>query len=296
MSQQTMKTALEEYRRELEDFFSGAIQDEAIPASLAEAMRYSLLAGGKRVRPVLCLVWHELLGGNRDEIMGFATALELIHTYSLVHDDLPAMDNDAVRRGQPSNHARFGEPLAILAGDGLLTEAMHLMLASETDPSRVIHASREVAQAAGPRGMVGGQVLDMALSGAPPSELEQLKTMHGMKTGAMLRAACTSGAILAGASASELERAESYGANLGLAFQVADDILDIVGDEAKLGKPVGSDERMQKSTYPGLLGLEQSRRMARDLSERAVQALDCHSGDRAEFLADLARYVVQRTE
>ena len=296
MSQQTMKKALEGYRREVEDCFAELLQDEAIPDSLSQAMRYSLVAGGKRVRPVLCLVWHELLGGNRDAVMAFAAALEMIHTYSLVHDDLPAMDNDAVRRGQPSNHARFGEPLAILAGDGLLTEAMHHMLASEADPPRVVRASQEVTWAAGPRGMVGGQVLDMALNGAPPETLEQLKTMHGMKTGAMLRAACTSGAILAGASSSDLERAGSYGAHLGLAFQVADDILDIEGDEAKLGKPVGSDERMRKSTYPGLLGLEQSRRMGRDLAEQAVQALDGYSGERAEFLADLAKYVVQRTE
>lgn len=296
MSQQTMKTLLERYRGELEDCFATAAQDQAIPDSLAEAMRYSLMAGGKRIRPVLCLVWHELLGGSRGAIMDFAAALELIHTYSLVHDDLPAMDDDAVRRGQPSNHARFGEPLAILAGDGLLTEAMHLMLAADTDPSRVVRAAREVTRAAGPRGMVGGQVLDMALSGAPPGDLEQLKTMHRMKTGAMLRAACTSGAILAGASSADLERAGSYGTDLGLAFQVADDILDIEGDEAKLGKPVGSDERMNKSTYPGLLGLEASRRMAQDLSERAVQALKGYAGERAEFLADLARYVAQRTE
>jgi geranylgeranyl diphosphate synthase type II len=296
MSQQTMKKALEGYRRELEDYFTGLLQDEAVPDSLSQAMRYSLMAGGKRVRPVLCLVWHELLGGNRDDILDFAAALEMIHTYSLVHDDLPAMDNDAVRRGQPSNHARFGEPLAILAGDGLLTEAMHHMLATDADPSRVVRASREVASAAGSRGMVGGQVLDMALNGAPPETLEQLKAMHGMKTGAMLRAACTSGVILAGASSADLERAGSYGAHLGLAFQVADDILDIVGDEAKLGKPVGSDERMRKSTYPGLLGLDRSRRMGRDLAERAVQALEGYSGERAEFLADLAKYVVQRTE
>ena len=296
MSSQTMKTTLDRYRREMEDYFNTALLHEAIPEKLSEAMRYSLMAGGKRVRPVLCLVWHELLGGSRRDIMDFAAALELIHTYSLVHDDLPAMDDDAYRRGQPSNHARFGEPMAILAGDGLLTEAVHLMLAPELPTSRVVSACREVTCAAGPGGMVGGQVLDMGLSGPPPNDLQQLKKMHGMKTGAMLRAACTGGALLAGASSSDLERAASYGENLGLAFQVADDILDIEGDEAQMGKPVGSDERMQKSTYPGLLGLEPSRQMGQDLAERAVKAIDAYSGDRAEFLADLARYVVRRSE
>jgi geranylgeranyl diphosphate synthase type II len=291
-----MKTTLDLYRREMEDYFEAALLHEAVPDKLGEAMRYSLMAGGKRIRPVLCLVWHELLGGRRKDIADFAAALELIHTYSLVHDDLPAMDDDAYRRGQPSNHARFGEPMAILAGDGLLTEAMHLMLTPDMPPFRVVSACREVTRAAGPRGMVGGQVLDMGLNGPLPGNLEQLKTMHGMKTGAMLRAACTSGALLAGASSPDLERAASYGENLGLAFQVADDILDIEGDEAKMGKPVGSDERKQKSTYPGLLGLEPSRRMGRDLAERAVEAIGTYSGDQAEFLVDLARYVVRRTE
>ncbi len=280
----------------MEDYFNAALLHGPIPEKLSEAMRYSLMAGGKRVRPVLCLVWHELLGGSRADIVDFAAALELIHTYSLVHDDLPAMDDDVYRRGQPSNHARFGEPMAILAGDGLLTEAVHLLLAPELPPSRVVSACREVTQAAGPRGMVGGQVLDMGLNGPAPHNLEQLKNMHGMKTGAMLRAACTGGALLAGASTSDLERAASYGENLGLAFQVADDILDIEGDEATMGKPVGSDERMEKSTYPGLLGLEPSRQMGQDLAERAVEAIDAYSGDRADFLADLARYVVRRAE
>jgi len=296
MTQQMMKTTLDRYRREMEDYFNAALLHASIPDQLSQAMRYSLMAGGKRVRPVLCLVWHELLGGNRADIMDFAAALELIHTYSLVHDDLPAMDDDAYRRGQPSNHARFGEPMAILAGDGLLTEAMHLMLTPELPPSRVVSACREVTLAAGPKGMVGGQVLDMGLNGPAPENLEQLKTMHGMKTGAMLRAACTGGALLAGASSSDLDRAARYGENLGLAFQVADDILDIEGDEAQMGKPVGSDERMRKSTYPGLLGLEPSRQMGQDLAERAVEAIDAYSGNMADFLEDLARYVVRRAE
>ena len=296
MNQKRMKKVLEGYRLEMEDYFSAALQEETIPEGLARAMRYSLLAGGKRVRPVLCMAWHELLGGNREDILGFAAALELIHTYSLVHDDLPAMDDDDTRRGQPSNHARFGEALAILAGDGLLTEATHLLLSPQISPSRVLSASREVIRAAGPRGMVGGQVLDMGLSGEPPRDMEQLKTMHGMKTGAMLRASCTSGALLAGTPSGDLQRAGTYGAHLGLAFQVADDILDLEGDEQKLGKPVGSDQKMDKSTYPALLGLEASRKMGQELSESAIRALEGYSGEVADFLADLARYVIQRTE
>jgi len=296
MSQQTMKTALEQYKEELEDYFSASLREESIPSGLAEAMRYSLMAGGKRIRPVLCLVWHELFGGRRADIMDFAVALEMIHTYSLVHDDLPAMDNDDMRRGQPSNHSRFGEALAILAGDGLLTEAMHLMLTPELPPSRLVRAAGKVTLAAGPRGMVGGQVLDTSLSGETSRDLDQLQAMHGMKTGAMLQSACVSGAVLAGASSPELESAERYGGSLGLAFQVADDILDIEGDQDIMGKPVGSDERMQKSTYPGLLGLEQSRRKGEELVERAVEAISPYEGDQADFLVDLARYVMQRTK
>ncbi len=297
MSLGTMKAALEQYRLELEEHIPARLQDESVPRKLREAMLYSLNAGGKRIRPVLCLAWAELFGAQRQGVLGFAAALEFIHTYSLVHDDLPAMDNDSVRRGQPANHVQYGEATAILAGDGLLSEAVHMMLDTEAvQPFRLVRATKEVVQAAGSRGMIGGQALDLSLTGAEDIHLEQLKTMHQMKTGAMIKASCLSGAILAGAEDAELERVAEYGSNLGLAFQVADDILDIEGDQEQLGKPVGSDVWQQKSTYPGLLGLEESRQLGNQLVHRAVQALSPYSGKQAGFLQDLAYYVMQRTQ
>lgn len=296
MDQQTMKQTLEIRKQSVERTLGSCLESESIPDSLREAMEYSLFAGGKRIRPVLCLTWARLFGESEAPVLPFAASLELIHTYSLVHDDLPAMDDDATRRGQPSNHVRFGEAQAILAGDGLLTHAFSMMLGLPLEAERVLGAASEVAAAAGPAGMVGGQVMDMALTGLGVTELETLKRMHSMKTGAMLRASCVSGALLAGTDSAGLEKAKRFGAALGLAFQVADDILDVIGDEQKMGKPVGSDTKHSKLTYPALLGLERSRQLGDSMVQESVEALSGLQSEEADFLTALAKYVMNRTE
>lgn len=296
MTRKQMKTTLESYRERIERFLQTCLKDDSIPERLQSAMEYSLFAGGKRIRPILCLIWAELVSGAREHPLGFACSLECIHTYSLVHDDLPAMDDDATRRGQPSSHVRFGEALAILAGDGLLTQAFSMMLSAEVQAERALQAAFEVASAAGPAGMVGGQVMDMALTGTGVSEVDTLKRMHSMKTGAMLRASCVSGALLAGAKLAEVERAQRFGSCLGLAFQVADDILDVIGDEEKMGKPVGSDSKHSKLTYPALLGLKQSKELGESMVQESLEALSGLENEEADFLTALAKYVMDRTE
>lgn len=288
-----VKEILAGYAAEVEEKLASCLEGKDIPEGLRSAMSYSLMAGGKRLRPVLCLSWAEMLGLERAGIMGFAAGLELIHTYSLVHDDLPAMDDDDLRRGKPSNHKKFGEAAAILAGDGLLTEAFSMMLETEAEPVRVLAAVREVARGAGPSGMVGGQALDMEYTANSGVSLEQLRGMHARKTGALIRAACVSGAILAG-DRSDAESAALYARHVGAAFQIVDDILDVVGDEDLIGKPVGSDEGKSKTTYPGLLGLEESKRLAEAEIQEALASISRYSGPRADFLADLARYIVER--
>jgi len=296
MDNSQMKTRLEAYRQQVESYLSRAFEDEAAPPELREAMGYSLFAGGKRLRPILCLTWAELFRAQPEQILPFASALELIHTYSLIHDDLPAMDDDDYRRGQPTSHIRFGEDLAILAGDALLTEAFSLMARSAVQAEVLLPAIREVAEAAGPKGMVGGQVMDMNLTGRRMSDLETLKTMHGLKTGAMFRAACVCGAMLAGAEELDRERAVFFGTSLGLAFQVADDILDVIGDSRNLGKSTGSDEKQGKITYPSLLGIRDSRALGYKLVDEALGSLEPYAGPAAEFLRALAGYVMERTE
>lgn len=279
----------------VETYLTGCIsQTGTIPPGLRSAMNYSLLAGGKRLRPVLCISFASLFG-EKDAVMPFAAAIECIHSYSLVHDDLPAMDNDDMRRGKPSNHKQFGEAAAILAGDALLTDAFSLMAScgGQLPPERVLPAIGYMACAAGSPGMVGGQFLDMLYTEQKRCTLEELRTMHAMKTGALLRAACVCGALLAGAGADAVAQVEIYGNGLGAAFQIVDDILDVVGDAAVLGKPVGSDEACGKVTYPSLLGLAQSRALAREEADKASAALACF-GERADFLRGLADYVVQR--
>ena len=295
MTREQMKTTLESYRERIESFLQTCLKDDSIPERLQSAMEYSLFAGGKRIRPILCLVWAELLSGSREHALGFACSLECIHTYSLVHDDLPAMDDDDLRRGQPSNHIKYGQALAILAGDGLLTEAFSLMLSHDRHPERTLQAAAEVARAAGPRGMVGGQVLDILMTGKGQGDLEMLKSMHSLKTGALLRASCLSGAMLAGADHADLSLVDQYGTAIGLAFQIADDILDITGEEQAIGKPVGSDESRGKLAYPSLLGLGESKALGFRMVEQATAALEKYSGPQSQFLADLARYIMERT-
>jgi geranylgeranyl diphosphate synthase, type II len=288
------KERLKEVALELESFLSECFRGHDIPSPLIEAMEYSLLAGGKRLRPALCVSWAELLGTRPGVVLPFAAGIECIHTYSLIHDDLPAMDNDDLRRGRPTSHKKFGEATAILAGDGLLTEAFSLMLGTGLPPERVAIATAEMAAAAGPRGMVGGQVLDMEFTGRKGIDLAALQDMHARKTGALITASCVSGAMLAGAGKDDLERAGIYGRNVGLAFQVVDDILDVVGDESALGKPVGSDQERGKNTYPSIIGLEESYAFARRCSVSAVEALEGYDRKKSGFLRDLAVYIVER--
>ncbi|RKH42262.1 polyprenyl synthetase family protein [Corallococcus llansteffanensis] len=263
------------------------------PPRLAEAMRYSLLAGGKRLRPVLCLAFADAVARASVDtavVADAACAVEYVHTYSLVHDDLPCLDNDDLRRGKPTNHKVFGESLALLAGDGLLTEAF-TVLASGPEPVRGLLCA-ELARAAGAAGMVGGQVLDIAKDRA--ATLDYLLRLHRMKTGALIRAACRMGVLAAGGDVAALGSAESYGDAVGLAFQIADDVLDVTSSAEQLGKPVGADAEAGRHTFPAVVGLEESRRMARDLvarAEAAVRPLEGGDGP----LAALARYSVERT-
>jgi len=290
----TVKEELLGYAREVDGFLEGCLRDQGIPDGLLQAMEYSLLAGGKRVRPVLCLSWVGLGGLPADRAMPFAAALELIHTYSLVHDDLPAMDNDDLRRGKPTNHKMFGDAHAILAGDGLLTEAFGLMCRAGVPAERLLPAVAHAARAAGAAGMVGGQVLDMDYTGRAGVTLEQLQHMHALKTGALIATSCVCGALLAGVGDDLVSRAGQYGRAVGKAFQIVDDILDVVGDEKTIGKPVGSDERAGKNTYPSLVGLDESRRLAGVEADLALASLEGFDAPQAHFLRRLARYIVDR--
>lgn len=269
---------------------------KTFPARLFESMHYSLFAGGKRLRPALCLGACEAVGGQAHRAVPFAAALEMIHTYSLVHDDLPAMDDDDLRRGKPTNHVVFGEGIAILAGDGLLTDAFAVATRPEAvaalGPERVVQIVREIALAAGSAGMVAGQALDLESEGVP-IDLPTLEFLHTHKTGALIRAAVAVGAVAGGAGPEETARLERYGSALGLAFQIADDVLDVEGTTDRIGKPVGSDEGLAKATYPALLGLSESKRRARELMEEAIRCL-AGFGPAGEPLRALARFAVDR--
>lgn len=258
-----------------------------------DAMRYSVFAGGKRLRPMLMWECARLLGGGWDTVRPFACALEMIHTYSLIHDDLPAMDNDDLRRGMPTSHIKYGEDIAILAGDALLNKAFETVAAAEySDAALAMRALGVLARASGTEGMIGGQVIDLKSEGEEIT-LTELQGMHLLKTGALIRAACDIGGILAGADDKELEALDSFARALGVAFQIQDDILDVTGDEEKLGKPIGSDAEQDKNTYVRLCGLTESRRLVKEYSERAVSALDMF-GDRAGFLKELTGYLINR--
>ncbi len=292
----SVKQRLKTYGDEVERFLRGSLKGRGIPAGLQEAMEYSLLAGGKRLRPVLCLCFARMLGAPAQAVMPFAASLEYIHTYSLIHDDLPAMDDDDLRRGRPSNHKVFGEAMAILAGDALLTEAFTLMAGccSWLEPARVVRAMDTLSRAAGAAGMVGGQALDMAYTAKAGVSLVELREMQALKTGALITAACVCGAHLAGADDALVQRARGYGQSVGAAFQIVDDVLDVVGDEQTLGKPVGSDEEQGKTTYPSLIGVERSMDLARRHAAHALENLEPFSGPEADFLRDLAQYIVDR--
>lgn len=261
-------------------------------------MLYSISAGGKRLRPVLCLAACEAVGGKTSQAMEAACALEMIHTYSLIHDDLPALDDDDLRRGQKTCHVRFNEATAILAGDGLLNTAFEILADWAQDsiwdtPIMVrLKVIQTIAQAAGCRGMIEGQARDLEFEGLN-IDLEALEEMHRLKTGAMIRAAVVCGALIGGAEDWQIDNLERYGLNIGLAFQVVDDILNVVGDPDIMGKAVGTDSRRQKNTYPALLGLEGARQKASELVESALQSLSLF-GEEAEPLRAIARYVLDR--
>ncbi len=298
MASEAAGTVKQELRRRalsVEQFLENCLRECDTPETLLQAMEYSLLGGGKRLRPCLCLTVAELFGLDQDAAMPFAAAFECIHTYSLIHDDLPAMDDDDLRRGKPSCHKAFGEAQAILAGDGLNTEAFRLMAQARAPGENVVRAIYLAAEAAGAAGMVGGQVLDMQYTGKQAVTLEMLRAMHAQKTGALIRAACECGAALAGASLQDQARLRDYGAALGVAFQIVDDILDEVGDEKTLGKPVGSDREQGKTTYVTLVGLEQSRELANVSKDAALAALEPFADrPQAAFLTRLTQFVVDR--
>ncbi|WP_196601188.1 polyprenyl synthetase family protein [Pectinatus frisingensis] len=267
--------------------------DAALNKILAQSMNYSLTAGGKRLRPLMLMAAADAIGDNGEKYNRIACALELIHTYSLIHDDLPAMDNDDYRRGKLTNHKVYGDGMAVLAGDALLTMAFDV-IASNPDikSEHLLKVVQEISYAAGPQGMVGGQAIDL-LSENKNISLTELRQLHSAKTGALFRAAVRSGAILAQASAVQLTALTKYAEEFGLAFQITDDILDIIGDDKKTGKPTGSDIKNHKSTYVSLLSLSEAKHLAQTSIENAVTALTIF-GDNAQFLKTLVKNLLDR--
>lgn len=262
---------------------------------VSEAMKYSVRNGGKRIRPILVLEFCRMCGGNVEDALPFACAVEMIHTYSLIHDDLPCMDNDDMRRGQPSCHIKFKEHFALLAGDSLLTYAFSSVLSSETAkkyPEKTLRALSVLSEEAGNKGMIGGQVIDLESEGKEINS-ETLEKMDNLKTGALIRASAVMGVIAAGGSDEQIEAAGSFALKLGHAFQVIDDILDVVGTEESLGKPVGSDAESEKSTYVSLLGLEMSQIYAKKLTDEALSSLEFF-GEEAEFMTELSKKLLSR--
>jgi len=289
-----LKQYLEARRLMVEEALEVALPQQDGPETrVVEAMRYSLFAGGKRLRPILCLAASEAVGGDLKAAMPAGCALEMIHTYSLIHDDLPAMDDDDLRRGKPTNHKVFGEAIAILAGDGLLTEAFVLLSDyNSLVPERAVQVIGGIAEAASYRGMVGGQVVDI-LSQNKRAELETVQQMHSRKTAALIAAATESGALAGKGSEAQVAALGRYGRAIGLAFQIADDILDIEGDTELLGKTTGADEARGKVTYPAAVGLERSRQAANEMVNDALAALEGFD-DRANPLRSLANYIITR--
>lgn len=283
-----------QYRAAIEEFLQGQFCEDLPQKRLFDAMRYSLLAGGKRIRPVLTLEFCRICGGDWRSALPFACALEMIHTYSLIHDDLPCMDNDDYRRGRLTNHKVFGEALAVLAGDGLLTAAFETAASAATDPAVTVKAIRILAEQAGELGMVGGQVLDMD---AEEQELTEqgIYDIQCRKTGALIQAACQIGVVAAGGTQQQLDAAKTYAQNLGLAFQIRDDMLDVIGDEATFGKPIGSDKAEKKTTFVDLLGLAACEREVVRLTDEAISALSLFGGE-ADFLAALSRSMETRNK
>ena len=289
-----MKTQWNERRELVESELPKQLRQSGKPLdeTLTESMEYSLMAGGKRLRPILLMAAADAAGAKGEDFLASACAIEMIHTYSLIHDDLPAMDNDDYRRGKLTNHKIYGAGIATLAGDALLTLAFEVMTREDVSPEIKLAVIQEMSAAAGPQGMVGGQAVDLESEGKR-IPLEKLREMHLGKTGALFKAAIRSGAILAKADEKTLAALTDYALAFGLAFQITDDILDVVGDEATIGKPVGSDERNNKSTYVTLTSLEEARRLAREAVDDGLKAI-APLGDKAKFLGALLEYLISR--
>ena len=279
-----------EVNKSLEKF----IEEKDNPqATIYKAMNYSIHAGGKRIRPVILISVAELLGASRESVMPYACAIEMIHTYSLIHDDLPCMDNDDLRRGKPTNHKVYGEALAVLAGDALLNKAFEIILKnSQLSPNMTLAALSEIADAAGTEGMIGGQVIDIE-SENKQIDAVTLMTLHLHKTAALIMASAKVGALLAGGSREDLTNFEEFARYLGIAFQIKDDILDVCGDAEKLGKNTGVDDEKNKSTFVKIYGLEQSENLLSDYTQKAIDSLSSY-GDAAGFLSELARFLLKR--
>lgn len=292
-----LKAYLEDRRGLVNRALEGYLPPGRGPApQVVEAMRYSLFAGGKRLRPILCLAGAEAVGGEAGEALPVACALEMIHTYSLIHDDLPAMDDDDLRRGQPTCHRQFDEATAILAGDALLTEAFRIMADAapkfEGREGMLLEVIQLIAQAAGYQGMVGGQMLDLQAEGRKIS-LKELETIHRLKTGALLTASVRAGGLVGGGTRAEVTALTAFGEKFGLAFQITDDLLDVEGEAAEMGKSPGMDVKKGKATYPALLGVEEARKWAKELIEEAIADLQ-PLGERAEPLREIGRYLLVR--
>ncbi len=268
-------------------------EKEAPQGTIYRAMKYSINAGGKRIRPVIMLATSELICGTHDGVMPFACALEMIHTYSLIHDDLPCMDNDDLRRGKPTNHKVFGEAIAVLAGDALLNKAFEIILKnSQLSPNMTLAAMNEIATAAGTEGMIGGQVIDIE-SENKQIDAVTLMSLHLNKTAALIMSAAKTGALLGGGSREDLLLMEEFARYLGIAFQIKDDILDVEGKEEFLGKKTGADKENDKSTFVSIYGLEQSKKVLDDYTKKAIDCLSSY-GDKAAFLTELAKFLLNR--
>ncbi|HZT68647.1 MAG TPA: farnesyl diphosphate synthase [Terriglobia bacterium] len=292
----TISQYLEEQRALIDQELDQILPSEdTFPYSIHKAMRYSVFAGGKRLRPILCAEAGRLFGAGDRPLLRIASALELVHTYSLIHDDLPALDNDDLRRGKPTCHRAFGEATAILTGDALLTLAYEVLSEpGNCSPERQLRIIYELAQATGTRnGMVAGQVMDLESSNQA-MDAEHLELIHSSKTGAFLCASVRCGAIFAGAREPDIDRLTIYGRRIGLAFQIVDDLLDVLGSSATLGKTPGKDDHQSKATYPALYGIEESRRKAELLIEEALESLRPY-GEAAERLRQLAHFLIERT-
>ena len=292
-----LKEYLDEKRTAVEKALDSFLPQTPGPAEeLYNAMRYSLFAGGKRIRPILCIAAAESVGGNQGDVMPVACAFEMIHTYSLIHDDLPAMDDDELRRGKPTNHMVYGEAIAILAGDGLLTEAFRVMaspdLLARAGAERFGRVLEMVASSAGARGMVLGQALDIRAEGKI-IDTPRMELIHEHKTGALLRASVAAGAILGNGTEKEIEQLDKYGKCIGLTFQISDDILDIEGSAKELGKQTGVDMERGKNTYPSNYGVEKAKKILKEITDNAVEAL-VGLDEKANILRQLAFYIMER--